>query len=1104
MDEIFGLSTLTVMWIVVAIAGVAAGIMAVIWWRKPVLARMGIRNMRRRRAQTALIVLGLTIATIIVTMSFAIGDTLAISIENAVFSGLRRVDHMVTYNVTTGALGGEQAGGVPQELVDDARLEFGDDEQVDAVFGVTIEVLPALHPASGQIEPSFWLIGVDAAAADSVGAVPDADGDPFAVGGLAADEIVINPQAAEELDAGVGDTIVLRVRGEPHSFRIVEIGEPGFLTGDVQGDSSGGVLSAARARELVGQADDDWALVVVSGAGGIKGALDSSAALDEALGEWLKGQAQVNPQVYASSGGPTPLPRFQSEPIKADALETAELIASIFTALFLFMGSFSVAAGILLIFLLFAMLAEERRSEMGMARAVGMQRDHLIQMFMSEGMTYNLAAAAVGVALGVALSVGMVSALNGLFATLGFSFTYGVTLKSLIISAGLGIVVTFITVTISSFRASQLNIVAAIRDIPDSRIEARRRISIPGIFSTPLGLALLLTTPITFVAGGVLALVLMMFGGVRSSNTATALVLPAWRLMRWRPEWWATLLVAGALVIVYGVDLNDLFLYMLGISIAPIGLVMLATRLGAPGRPTYTVATAFVVFLWFAPLNWHQDVWGTNLEGGPQLFVLSGILLTTAATLLLVFNLNLVLRAINVLGVMFGRLAPVVRTAAAYPAASRYRTGMTIAMIAIITFALVNFSTISASFDRAFTTDDALGGFQIVAATSDLNEVGDIPTALREAGETETLEEIEHVGRLRFGAFDGTGAITLSTEEWDIVNERPVLRNGEPVVMRVDDPDDASALRALHLAGANDDLLIGQEIKLQSRARGYSSDEAVWDALRRGDPVAIATASALTDGGFGGPGEDAWRMPDSVDFQATVIPEVLIRVSNGARFADLQVIAVVDLSVGILDVGVSDLGQLPTVLVSEGIWAGLYDDAEFTRHLVAVRDGADSHETAQAIERALAIEAVDIQGDLEQQREQTSSFFLLFQAFIGLGLVAGLAALGVIAVRAVVERRQQIGVLRAIGFQSRMVGLELMIEMGFIAFLGIGLGTVLAIGLAWKLFAEGTFGSDVGMYIPLGTILPIIFGSFAASLVLTYFPARQATRIPVAEALRYE
>ena len=34
---------------------------------------------------------------------------------------------------------------MPQEVVEDARQEFSDDERVDAVFGVTIEVLPALQ-----------------------------------------------------------------------------------------------------------------------------------------------------------------------------------------------------------------------------------------------------------------------------------------------------------------------------------------------------------------------------------------------------------------------------------------------------------------------------------------------------------------------------------------------------------------------------------------------------------------------------------------------------------------------------------------------------------------------------------------------------------------------------------------------------------------------------------------------------------------------------------------------------------------------------------------------------------------------------------------------
>jgi FtsX-like permease family len=44
-------------------------------------------------------------------------------------------------------------------------------------------------------------------------------------------------------------------------------------------------------------------------------------------------------------------------------------------------GSFSIAAGILLLFLIFVMLAAERRGELGIARAVGTRRRHLVQIF---------------------------------------------------------------------------------------------------------------------------------------------------------------------------------------------------------------------------------------------------------------------------------------------------------------------------------------------------------------------------------------------------------------------------------------------------------------------------------------------------------------------------------------------------------------------------------------------------------------------------------------------------------------------------------------------------------------------------------------------------
>ena len=51
-------------------------------------------------------------------------------------------------------------------------------------------------------------------------------------------------------------------------------------------------------------------------------------------------------------------------------------------------------------------------------------------------------------------------------------------------------------------------------------------------------------------------------------------------------------------------------------------------------------------------------------------------------------------------------------------------------------------------------------------------------------------------------------------------------------------------------------------------------------------------------------------------------------------------------------------------------------------------------------------------------------------------MIVGVAAVGVIAFRSVVERRQQIGVLRALGFQRAMVSLSFLIETAFIVGMG--------------------------------------------------------------------
>ena len=84
-------------------------------------------------------------------------------------------------------------------------------------------------------------------------------------------------------------------------------------------------------------------------------------------------------------------------------------------------GLFGITAGLVLIFLIFVMLAAERKSEMGMARAVGAQRGRLVEMFVFEGTAYDLAAAAVGVALGVVTGLIIALTLGRAFAGVGLT-----------------------------------------------------------------------------------------------------------------------------------------------------------------------------------------------------------------------------------------------------------------------------------------------------------------------------------------------------------------------------------------------------------------------------------------------------------------------------------------------------------------------------------------------------------------------------------------------------------------------------------------------------------------------------------------------------------
>src|SRR4028118_859766 len=245
-----------------------------------------------------------------------------------------------------------------------------------------------------------------------------------------------------------------------------------------------------------------------------------------------------------------------AEPVKRDAIEQADEGGETFTSIFLLFGQFSVAAGVLLIFLIFVMLAAERKHELGIARAVGMRRGHLMRMFAFEGAMYAVIASAIGSVLGVGVGWLMVRVLGEAFAGQGFDIRFATSPENIVIAFCLGMVLTFAVVLISSWRVSRLNVVRAIRDIPEPDSRGR----------TVKGVLLALLTP-----------------------------------------------VVGAVLVLQGLRAGRLGLSRPGLSLAVVGAALIARVLRAPERIAFTVAGVILLALWLLPVSFAP---GRTTAGG--------------------------------------------------------------------------------------------------------------------------------------------------------------------------------------------------------------------------------------------------------------------------------------------------------------------------------------------------------------------------------------------------------------------------------------------------------------------------------------------------------
>lgn len=82
MEKLFGIPMNSIALVLVIAFAIIMGLVGVLAWRNRIMLKLGIRNIPRRPAQTALIIFGLMLSTVITTSAFGTGDTIVYTIKS--------------------------------------------------------------------------------------------------------------------------------------------------------------------------------------------------------------------------------------------------------------------------------------------------------------------------------------------------------------------------------------------------------------------------------------------------------------------------------------------------------------------------------------------------------------------------------------------------------------------------------------------------------------------------------------------------------------------------------------------------------------------------------------------------------------------------------------------------------------------------------------------------------------------------------------------------------------------------------------------------------------------------------------------------------------
>lgn len=248
--------------------------------------------------------------------------------------------------------------------------------------------------------------------------------------------------------------------------------------------------------------------------------------------------------------------------------------------------------------------------------------------------------------------------------------------------------------------------------------------------------------------------------------------------------------------------------------------------------------------------------------------------------------------------------------------------------------------------------------------------------------------------------------------------------------------------------------------------------------------------SDIAEGGFIADattaGEQGWKVGESYELSG-MVPGKTTKVELKGIYEDFQ--------------------MLPKLAVSQKDVEKLLPGDALTVAMVGVNaaEGVDLEQLRTNLEESVKdLVVVQVASGEEYAGEAASminQMLTILYALLALAVI--IAVLGIVntLTLGVIERRQEIGMLRAVGTQRRQIRTMITLESVQIAVFGAVVGMILGLGLGWafiKVLSEEGLGSAV---IPWGMLAILLVGSAVVGVLAALWPAHGASKTPPLDAI---